>query len=302
MNEQYLWISAVVAVVAAARSLWSPCGLSMLTSITPFGERSRGHRYPLTAAWFVAGALLGGAVLGAVCAGGAFLIGLLPPGSGAGLIMVAAVVAVVCLVSDLRIGGLRLPVHPRQVDETWLRRYRRWVYAAGFGVQIGSGFATYIMTGAVYLTAVTAVLSGSPVAALLLGLLFGLVRGVAVLLGALATSPDRLRRLLSRIERLSPVSVAVAVGVQAWAAVALGGLAAGTSVLLLAVPVGVVAGAVCLFAQYRAAGPVAANGGLVVAPATPAGAPAIPAGGIVGIAGATVGTVPARSAAGAVSS
>ncbi len=47
--------AVVVAVAAAGRSTWSPCGLSMLSTITPLGERARGHRWGATAAWFVAG-------------------------------------------------------------------------------------------------------------------------------------------------------------------------------------------------------------------------------------------------------
>ena len=46
--------TCVVAAVAAIRSTWSPCGLSMLATITPVGERGRGNRYRSTAAWFVA--------------------------------------------------------------------------------------------------------------------------------------------------------------------------------------------------------------------------------------------------------
>ena len=53
-------VAAVVPVAAAVRSTWSPCGLSMLSTITPMGERGRGHRYRATAAWFVVGAVLGG--------------------------------------------------------------------------------------------------------------------------------------------------------------------------------------------------------------------------------------------------
>ena len=45
--------ASVVAVAAAVRSTWSPCGLSMLSTITPFGERAKGHSYRATAAWFV---------------------------------------------------------------------------------------------------------------------------------------------------------------------------------------------------------------------------------------------------------
>ena len=70
MTAQLFVIAATVAVVAATRSLWSPCGLSMLSTLNPVSERGRGHRYPLTAAWFLVGALTGGALLGAVAAAG----------------------------------------------------------------------------------------------------------------------------------------------------------------------------------------------------------------------------------------
>ena len=56
-------------VAAAVRSTWSPCGLSMLSTITPFGERGRGHAYRATATWFVVGAAGGGATLGLLMAG-----------------------------------------------------------------------------------------------------------------------------------------------------------------------------------------------------------------------------------------
>jgi len=37
-----------VALAAAVRSTWSPCGLSMLSTVTPVAERARGHRYGAT--------------------------------------------------------------------------------------------------------------------------------------------------------------------------------------------------------------------------------------------------------------
>jgi hypothetical protein len=64
-------LAALTAVAAAARSTWSPCGLSMLSTITPMAERSRGRRWGLTALWFVLGAVLGGATLGLLAAAGA---------------------------------------------------------------------------------------------------------------------------------------------------------------------------------------------------------------------------------------
>ena len=60
--------AAVTVVVAAVRSTWSPCGWSMLSTITPLTERGRGHRFGATASWFVGGAVLGGALCYAVSA------------------------------------------------------------------------------------------------------------------------------------------------------------------------------------------------------------------------------------------
>ena len=96
------------------------------------------------------------------------------------------------LAADVGIGGFRLPVHYRQVNERWLDQFRPWVYGAGFGWQIGAGLVTYIKTCAVYLMIVLAALTGSPRMALLVGTVFGLVRGLAVLLGRRITSTTAL--------------------------------------------------------------------------------------------------------------
>jgi MFS family permease len=202
-------LALVVAVVAAVRGMWSPCGLSMLSTLNPMSERARGHRPAVTAAWYVLGAVAGGALLG----GCAALVSLAVDVPGRWRFAAAAVAAVICLLSDTGI-GVRLPEHPRQVNETWLGRYRRWIYAAGFGLQIGTGFATYIMTAAVYLTAVLAMLSG-PSGALLVGATFGLVRGLGVLVTAGVTSPQTLRALLRRVDLLAAPSLAAACAVEA---------------------------------------------------------------------------------------
>jgi hypothetical protein len=123
--------------------------------------------------------------------------------------------------------GIQLPVHPRQVNERWLGQFRRWVYAAGFGAQIGSGFATYIMTAAVYLVPVLGAMSGSPALALLAGLLFGLVRGLGVLVSATANDPVTLGRLLEWFDRHGPRSLRVAIAVELLAAGVLAYSAAG---------------------------------------------------------------------------
>src|SRR5437867_214866 len=126
------------ALVAAVRGLWSPCGLSMLSSLNPVSERARGHRFSVTACWYVCGAVAGGALLGAGCAALAFAFGRLhAPAPVVWTLVLSA--AVVTALSDARVGGWSLPMHPRQVDERWLTSYRRWIYAGGYGVQIGTG-------------------------------------------------------------------------------------------------------------------------------------------------------------------
>lgn len=197
--------AGLVALVAAARSTWSPCGLSMLSSITPLAEEGRGHRYRTTTAWFVAGSTLGGASLGLVMA--ALAAGVRAIGaSNTTLTTIAAVTCLVTIASDTNIGGFRLPVHHRQVNERWLDQFRPWVYGAGFGWQIGAGLATYIKTCAVYLMVVLAVLTGNPEAALLVGAVFGVVRGMAVFLGRHITSSAALADFHRRFVAAEPLA------------------------------------------------------------------------------------------------
>jgi MFS family permease len=198
-------LALVMAVGAAARSTWSPCGLSMLSTITPIGEQARGARFATSATWFVVGGVAGGATLGGVLALVAVGIGALHL-TAATIGIVAALAAILAAVSDSRIAGAQIPIHRRQVNEVWLDRFRPWVYGAGFGWQIGSGVVTYIMTAAVYLIAVLAIMTGNPWTALGVGVLFGTVRGLAVLLARGITTPARLASFHRRFAELEPVS------------------------------------------------------------------------------------------------
>jgi hypothetical protein len=237
-------LAATVAVAAAVRSTWSPCGLSVLSSITPFGERGRGHRYGATAGWFVAGAVGGGATLGAVAAGLAAAVSALDPGRHpAWVAATLAAVAGAAAAVDADVFGVVLPVWRRQLNDAWMSRYRGWVYGAGYGWQLGVGMATYIMTAAVFAVPILAALGGEPVTALALGMLFGLVRGLVVLLTARADSPAGLRALHRRFAdwgapvRRAVIGVELAVVVTALAAQwhLAGGAVALAAVVLLAV-------------------------------------------------------------------
>ncbi len=210
MNALLTVAAALVAVVAAARSTWSPCGISMLATVTPLAEQGRGHRYRTTATWFVAGGIAGGASLGLGMAALALGVrGAAPP--AVTVAIVAGAASILALASDARLGGFHLPVHHRQVNERWLDQFRPWVYGAGFGWQIGTGLVTYIKTAALYLMIVLAVLTASPVTALAIGALFGLARGLAVLLGRGITSAATLAAFHRRFTDFGPVMLGIVV-------------------------------------------------------------------------------------------
>jgi hypothetical protein len=198
-----------LAAVAAVRGMWSPCGLSMLSTLNPVSEQARGHRFWTTACWYVVGAVVGGAALGLGSAVLAVAFGRLDaPASVAWSVALAG--SLVAVVSDARVGGWSLPLHPRQVDERWVDRYRRWLYASGYGVQIGTGFATYVMTAGVYLVALLAALTGSPAQAFAGGVAFGLVRGLCIVVAAGARSPESLAAVIRRVDSWAGVSALVA--------------------------------------------------------------------------------------------
>lgn len=226
MSDLLVLLGGLAAVVGAARSTYSPCGLSMLSSITPFGERARRHRYHVTAAWFVAGSVVGGATLGAVAAGLATLVSAIGA-SGAAVAAAGAALALLAAAVDSGCFGDALPVIRRQVDDAWLAKYRPWFYGAGFGWQIGVGFATYLMTAAVPLVVALAALTGSAPAAVAVGVLFGAARGLTVFLTARARTPADLRSLHAWLDSAGPAVRWAVVGVEAGIVAVLVAAAAG---------------------------------------------------------------------------
>jgi hypothetical protein len=252
--ELFFALGLVVAAVSAIRGVWSPCGLSMLSSITPMTEAGRGNRFSSTARWFLVGGIVGGLSLGALAAGAAALLSL------AGLSVearwgIGALLALATAAIDLGAFGIELPIFKRQVNDAWLRRYRSWVYGAGFGWQIGFGVATYIMTAGVFLTIGLAVLGASPVVAVGIGATFGLVRGSAVYLGRSATTPAALGAVHARLDALGPAARLAALVVQLLAAVTLAAAAWGPAPALV---VALASVAAVVFATRTADGPATA--------------------------------------------
>lgn len=146
----------------------------MLSSITPLGERGRKQRYWLTATAFVTASVVGGSAFGLLCG---LLGGLLPGGH----LYLALAGALAALVVDAT--SFTLPSTKRQVNEDWLPRWRGWVYGLGFGLQLGFGLATVVPAALGYLLWLLAFATASPSAGLMIGALFGLGRGLALLAG-----------------------------------------------------------------------------------------------------------------------
>jgi hypothetical protein len=245
-NVSVLIFGIVIALASAARSTWSPCGLSMLSQITPVAEAGRGHRFTLTAAWFVAGATLGG-----LCLGGAIALGALGF-SALGIDSHTAITVIIgCAFAgaavDAHLLGFGPPFLRRQVNEAWLSNYRSWVYGGGFGWQIGTGVTTYVMTAAVPLLIAVGALSGRARTAVTIGVIFGFARGLAVLLGARLRTSSALFAFHRRFDAWTgPVRDAV-IGVQLAVAIAAAWIVAPTVVAAI-----VSAAAVALMAWSRA--------------------------------------------------
>jgi MFS family permease len=191
----------------------------MLSSIHPLGERSRHNRWGTTATAFVLGAVAGGALLGAMAGGLGYLVTLFVPLSGVGVVVLVVVLLAVSAAADLSRRGRPLPGIHRQVNEDWLSTYRGWVYGFGFGFQLGLGVVTYVATFAVPVMLIIALLTGSPVAGALIGAVFGLFRGAAVLTVSRVNHPQQLNRFHAGMARLATPAHTSSVAAQATVAV-----------------------------------------------------------------------------------
>ncbi|HEX7096988.1 MAG TPA: hypothetical protein VF183_13965 [Acidimicrobiales bacterium] len=182
----------------------------MLSSIHPLGERGRSNRWGLTVTAHVIGAALGGAVTGVALGALGALVALagVPVEVRAGVLVALAPVAAVI---DARGWPRWVPRTRRQVDERWMHAYRGWVYGGGYGFQLGLGFATIVTAATVYLLGATVLVLGSPLAGALVGLAFGLSRGVTILVGRSIRTPARLVDFHRALVARRPLGIAAAV-------------------------------------------------------------------------------------------
>jgi sulfite exporter TauE/SafE len=172
----------------------------MLSSIHPLGERARNNRWAVTALAFTAGAVVSGAAVGLALGGaGSLLLDMTPTT----LLLATAVVALTAGALDLV--GLKAPGPARQVNETWIGSFRGWVYGGAFGLELGLGVFTYVVTWGVYAALASALLTTSPLAGALVGATFGLGRSLSVLAAGYVDRPSRLVSFNRALARAGPM-------------------------------------------------------------------------------------------------
>jgi hypothetical protein len=215
-----LVLAAIVAGVAGA---WSPCGFSMVDTLAPHGYARRMRVTVVACAAFAIGALAGAiATFGGLALLGAAL------GTGGGAAAALAAAALLVAAAGDAAGRRIVPQVRRQVPESWRRVLPVPLAAALYGVLLGLGFTTFVLSFAVYALAAACLALGEPGIGVAVGLAFAAGRIVPVvtlaplqeterglrLAGAMGDSPGVLRALRA--------TGAVALGAAA-AVLALGG-------------------------------------------------------------------------------
>ncbi|MFP5331832.1 MAG: hypothetical protein ACLGHX_05700 [Acidimicrobiia bacterium] len=169
----------------------------MLSSIHPLGERTRNNRWGITITAFTLGAVLGGAAVGATLG---WLGSFTPLREDLALLVVGGLALIA---GGLDLLGVKAPGPSRQVNERWIGTLRGTVYGFGFGVQLGTGLATFIVTWGVWVLLVAHLVSGSAVTGAFVGAVFGFCRAIAPLAAGWIDRPSRLTRFNAQLARLA---------------------------------------------------------------------------------------------------
>jgi hypothetical protein len=171
-----LSVLTLAAFVAGVTGAWSPCGFSMVDTLAPAGYAGR-QRVTLPAcATFTVGALAGGVIT----FGGLALLGHALGAGTRAAATVGAAIALAAAIGEAR-GARIVPQIRRQVPESWRRRLPLPLAAGLYGVLLGLGFTTFILSFAVWALAALSVALGDPALGVLIGLGFGAGRALPVI-------------------------------------------------------------------------------------------------------------------------
>jgi hypothetical protein len=177
---------AFAALLIGATGTFSPCGFSAVETIGPTGHTGGRRTTYAACATFLPGAVLGGVItFGALALAGDALHG----AGGRAAYIVAAGIAVLAAVLEAR-GARIVPQIRRQLPEHWRRVMPMPLAAALYGVLLGLGFTTFVLSFGVWALAGISLAVGDPKLGLVLGVAFGIGRAVPVVaLAPLAGTP-----------------------------------------------------------------------------------------------------------------
>ena len=185
MSEALLIALALAGLLVGGTGTWSPCGFSMIETIGPTGHTG-GMRTTIAAcATFAPFAVLGGAITFGLLA----LLGEAVGGAGGTIAyVVAAVLAVAAAVAEAR-GTPIVPQVRRQLPIAWRRIMPMPLAAAGYGVLLGLGFTTFVLSYGVWALMGISLALGDVQAGLVVGVAFGIGRALPIVV--LAPLADR---------------------------------------------------------------------------------------------------------------
>jgi hypothetical protein len=171
---------AGAALLIGLTGAWSPCGFSMVETIGLSGDGARRWTTIAACATFLPGAVLGGmATFGVLSALGELIHGV----GGRAAYLVATAIAIAAAVAEAR--GVRIvPQIRRQLPERWRWTMPMPLAAALYGVLLGLGFATFVLSFGVWALAGISLALGDPGAGLVIGAAFGLGRAIPVIVVA----------------------------------------------------------------------------------------------------------------------
>jgi hypothetical protein len=172
-----------MAFIAGLTGAWSPCGFSMVETLGASDARRRAVL--LSCGTFVAGAVAGGAATFGCLA----WLGRLIHGAGGGTAaLLAGVIALSAAVGEAR--GVRVfPQIRRQVPERWRRVLPLPLAAILYGLLLGLGFTTFVLTLGVWALAGISFALADPALGAAVGAAFGAGRAAPVV--ALAPLMER---------------------------------------------------------------------------------------------------------------
>jgi hypothetical protein len=215
------------ALLAGVAGTWSPCGFSMIETIGPTGHSGRPATTAAACVTFTLGALAGGvSTFASLALAGSIVHG----GAGSFAYVAAAALAVCAALAELR--GVRIaPQVRRQLPEHWRRLMPMPVAAGLYGVLLGLGFTTFVLSFGVFALAGITFAVGDPQLGVAVGLAFGIGRALPVAF----TAPLADRPAGRRITDAMAQRPAIYRGFRAGDGVA---LLASAAALVVAVPAG----------------------------------------------------------------